>query len=127
MSDPLDRLRAICLAFPDATEKEAWGEPTFRVRDKLFAMYDNNHHDSGHQGVWIKARHEMQDLLVHSAPERYFVPPYMGPKGWVGARLDVPEADWHEIAGLIEEAYRATATKRQIARLDEIRATRDPV
>ncbi|MFN2400131.1 MAG: MmcQ/YjbR family DNA-binding protein, partial [Gemmatimonadaceae bacterium] len=85
-STPLERLRKLCVALPEAHEVEAWGEPTFRVRNKMFAMYasSNNHHGGGRPGVWCKSTHLIQDMLVHVEPDRYFVPPYVGPSGWVG-------------------------------------------
>src|SRR5213596_1583121 len=83
---PLDRLRKLCLELPEAHEAEAWGEPTFRVRNKLFAMYAaaGNHHGGGRPAVWCKAADGNQGLMVRAAPHRFFVPPYVGPSGWVG-------------------------------------------
>ena len=81
--DPLGKLRALCLALPEATEKEAWGEPTFRVGGKMFAMFTNNHHGDERIAVWCKAPPGVQEILVGAAPERFFVPPYVGHKGWV--------------------------------------------
>jgi hypothetical protein len=109
--EPIDRLREICLALPAATEKEAWGEPTFRVGGKMFAMFDNNHHDAGRIAVWCKAPPMIQETLVGSDPERFFVPPYVGPNGWVGVRLDV-KVDWDELARIVEDGYRMAAPKR---------------
>ncbi|MXW24928.1 MAG: MmcQ/YjbR family DNA-binding protein, partial [Dehalococcoidia bacterium] len=80
----LERVRAVCLALPEAEEKEAWGMPTFRVRGKLFAHFANDHHGDGRVALWLKAAEGAQELLVEAAPERFFVPPYMGPRGWVG-------------------------------------------
>ena len=78
----IKRLRAVCLALPEAIEKEAWGECTFRVKGgSMFAMTDNDHHHSGHVAVWIKAPPEVQLILVNSNPARFFVPPYVGAKG----------------------------------------------
>jgi hypothetical protein len=107
---PLIRLRKLCLALPEAHEVEAWGEPTFRVRNKLFAMYAaaSNHHGAGHHAVWIKARPENQDLMVRSDPDRFFVPPYVGPSGWIGVRLD-GRPDWSEVADLLRDAWLLTA------------------
>ena len=87
---PLTRLRKLCLALPEAHEVEAWGEPTFRVRNKLFAMYAaaENHHGAGRPAVWCKAAPGNQALMVRAEPRRYFVPPYVGPRGWVGVWLD---------------------------------------
>ena len=115
---PLTRLRKLCLALPEAHEVEAWGEPTFRVRNKLFATYASagNHHGAGRPAVWCKAPKGDQDLLVRGAPDRFFVPPYVGPSGWVGVWLD-GKANWAELAELLREAYRITAPKRLAALL----------
>jgi hypothetical protein len=104
-SKPLDRLRAICMALPEAIEKETWEIPTFRIRDKIFAMA----HDP--ETVWCKAPPGVQAILVGAAPERFFSPPYVGHKGWIGIRLD-PGTDWDEIKALIRRSYRMTAPKR---------------
>ncbi len=119
-SQPLTRLRKLCLALPDAQEIEAWGEPTFRVRNKLFAMHAdaNNHHGGGRLAVWIKAAPGNQDLMVRTAPERFFVPPYVGAGGWIGVWLD-RGVDWEELAELLRDAYRLTAPKRLLARLEQ--------
>jgi len=106
----VDRLRAICLALPDAAEKTTWDIPTFRVRDKIFAMA----HDPG--TVWCKAPKGVQSILIGAAPERFFAPPYVGHKGWVGVRLG-RGADWEEVAALIRRSYRMTAPKRLAARV----------
>lgn len=117
--DPLPRLRARCLALPEAHEEVAWGEPTFRVRNKLFAMYASagNHHGAGRAAVWLKATAANQALMVRAAPARFFVPPYVGVKGWVGVWLDA-EVDWDELDDLLRDAYRQTAPKRVAALLD---------
>lgn len=87
--DPLARARRICLALPEAAEQEAWGEPTFRVRKKIFAMYASgaNHHGGGVDALWCKAPLGVQEILVRGDPDTYFSPPYVGPKGWIGIRL----------------------------------------
>ncbi|HUI25436.1 MAG TPA: MmcQ/YjbR family DNA-binding protein [Candidatus Kryptonia bacterium] len=125
----IQRLRAICLALPDAFEKEAWGECTFRVTGgSMFAMTDNNHHASGHVAVWVKAPPTVQEILVHADAQRFFVPPYMGPKGWVGVRLDY-KVDWDELAGILKDGYLMSAPKRLRGRvlpaLDEVASTSD--
>ena len=114
---PLTRLRRLALALPEAHEVEAWGESTFRVRDKLFAMYaaEGNHHGGGRPAVWVKAAAGNQDLMVRAAPERFFVPPYVGKSGWVGVFLD-GAPDWPEVAELLRDAWRLTAPKRLLAR-----------
>lgn len=110
----IKRLREICLALPETTEKEAWGECTFRVGGKMFAMTDNNHHNSGHVAVWIKAPAMVQEILVGSDPKRFFKPPYVGPKGWVGVRLDV-KVRWDELAAILNDGYLMSAPKRLAA------------
>ena len=117
---PLARLRKLCLALPEAHEVEAWGEPTFRVRNKLFAMYaaPNNHHGGGRAAVWCKAAAGNQALMVRAEPERYFVPPYVGPSGWVGVWLD-RNPDWSEVKDLMRDSYRLVAPKKLAARLEE--------
>ena len=116
---PLARLRKLCLAFPEAHEVEAWGEPTFRVKNKLFAMYaaSETHHGDGRDGVWIKSAHVTQDMLVRADPKRYFVPPYVGKSGWVGAYLD-RGVDWEIVDDLLRDAYRMTAPKALVTKLD---------
>jgi hypothetical protein len=110
----IKRLREICLALPETTEKEAWGECTFRVGGKMFAMTDNNHHNSGHIAVWIKAPAMVQEILVGSDPKRFFKPPYVGPKGWVGVRLDF-KVRWDELAAILNDGYQMSAPKRLAA------------
>ena len=116
----LTRLRKLCLALPEAHEVEAWGEPTFRVRNKLFAMYADasSHHGAGRPGVWCKAAPGNQALMVRAAPDRFFVPPYVGPSGWVGVFLE-GDVDWSELAGLLRDAYRLVAPKRLAAQLGD--------
>jgi hypothetical protein len=110
---PLPRLRKLCLALPESHEVEAWGAPTFRVRNKLFAMFadSSDHHGGGRNAVWIKATHLTQDLLIRAQPARYFSPPYVGPSGWVGAVLD-GSTDWGAVEDLLREAWIMTAPKR---------------
>ncbi|HVS13913.1 MAG TPA: MmcQ/YjbR family DNA-binding protein [Thermoanaerobaculia bacterium] len=113
----LERLRALCLALPEATEKLAWGDPTWRVRDRIFAMQKGNH-PGGRPSVWLKAPDGAQSVLVAADPERVFVPPYVGHKGWIGVFLDGERVDWDQLADLIEESFRLVAPKRIAARLD---------
>lgn len=114
------RLRRLCLALPEAHEVEAWGEPTFRVRNKMFAMYaaPNNHHGAGRPAVWCKAAPGNQSLMVRAAPDRFFVPPYVGPSGWIGVWLD-RDPDWTEVRELVCDSYRLTAPRRLQALLDQ--------
>ena len=111
---PIDRLRTLCLSLPEAAEKEAWGDPTFRIRDKIFAMVKRG---DGRLSVWYKAPEGAQEILIEAAPAQFFRPPYVGPKGWVGMRLD-DNPDWSEVAAQIERSYRLIAPKRVAALLD---------
>lgn len=113
---PLTRLRKVCFALPEVTEKEAWGEPTFRVRDKIFAMFATDHHHDGNIAVWCKAAMGMQEVLIDADPERFFKPPYVGPKGWIGIRLD-GKVDWDEVHALLAESWRMTAPPKLAATL----------
>ena len=118
--DPLARLREICLTLPEAHEVEAWGEPTFRVRNKLFAMHASasSHHGAGREAVWIASNHVEQDMVMRAKPDRYFSPPYVGPSGWIGAWID-GNPPWNEIAELLRDAYRLKAPKRLSATLED--------
>lgn len=115
--DRLGRLRDICLALPKAVEKETWGDPTWRVRDRIFAMQKGNH-EGGRPSLWFKAPDGAQADVVASDPEVFFVPPYVGGKGWVGLHLDGVRIDWSLVADLVEESYRLIAPKRIVAQLD---------
>jgi len=92
---------------------ESWGEPTFRVRNKLFAMYASarTHHGSGRPAAWCKAAPGNQSLMVHAKPDRFFVPPYVGPSGWVGVWLDGP-VDWAEVKDLLRDSYVLVAPRK---------------
>lgn len=113
----IHRLRKFCLALPGGHEVEAWGEPTFRVNNKLFAMYApaDNHHGEGHHAVWIKSTPVNQSLLVQAKPKRYFSPPYVGPSGWIGVRLD-GRVSWKELEGLLQDGYELAGAKARRGR-----------
>ena len=110
---PLARLRKLCLALPEGHEVEAWGEPTFRVKNKIFAMYagGGTHHGKGRNGVWIKAAPGNQELMLRADPKRYFFPPYVGKGGWIGVYLDA-RTDWKGVADLLKDGWRLTAPKK---------------
>jgi hypothetical protein len=112
------RLRAICLALPGATEKIAWGEPTWRA-GKIFAQMDTHHHGADHLAVWLPARPGVQEALVEESPEQFFRPPYVGPKGWIGVRID-RTPDWRIVAGLVRDAYRTVASPALIGKLEAV-------
>ncbi len=115
--DPLDRVRALCLALPEVTERLSHGEPTWFVRGKKsFVMFADHHHDD-RLAFWCAAPPGAQEAMVSSDPQRYFRPPYVGPRGWLGVWLDVP-ADWSEIADLVTDAFRVVAPARLVAELD---------
>ena len=112
----LKRVRALCLALPEATERLSHGSPTFFAK-KSFVMFLNDHHGDGRLAVWCAAPEGAQPALIAADPERFFRPPYVGPAGWIGVRLDV-RPNWDEIAGIIEDAYRTVAAPKLVAQLD---------
>ena len=115
--DPLPRLRAICLALPEATERLSHGEPTWFIRDKRsFVTYCNYHHGERFS-FWCAAPEGAHDVLVAALPEQFYVPPYVGTRGWIGVYLDMP-LDWDEIAALVEDAYRCVAPQTLLRVLD---------
>ena len=116
----LKRVRALCLALPEATERLSHGSPTFFAK-KSFVMFLNDHHGDGRLAVWCAAPEGAQPALIAADPERFFRPPYVGVRGWIGVRLDI-RPDWDEIAGIIEDAYRHVAPPKLVAQL-EARAT----
>ena len=117
-ADPLAKLRKICLALPSAKEVPAWGTSTFRC-GKIFAMYahPDDHHGGGRHGVWLKAAPGNQRLMVHDRPDRFFVPPYVGPSGWIGVWID-KRPSWTEVALLVEESWRLVAPKKLLKAYD---------
>jgi hypothetical protein len=109
---PLERVRELCLALPETNERLSHGSPCWFIRDRrCFVMYLDDHHGDGRLALWCAAPEGMQRALVDSAPEHYFVPPYVGHRGWLGVRLDRDLA-WDEIAGAIEDAWLEVAPKR---------------
>lgn len=117
-SDPLERLRAIIVAWPETREKLSHGAPTWWGGRKTFATFADNHHGDGRVAVWVKSTFDEQEVRVEADPETFFKPPYVGPSGWLGMRLD-RDPDWVVAAQLLEEGYRMVAPKRAIAVLDE--------
>jgi len=116
-SNPLERLRGICLALPEVTERLSHGEPTWFVGgQKVFVTYADRHHGD-RLGFWCGAPAGVQEALASSDPKRFFVPPYVGHRGWLGVYLDV-SVDWDEVAQLVTDAYRVIAPNRLAAQLD---------
>lgn len=113
-SSSLARVRKHCLSLPETSERPSHGAPTFFIRDRRsFVMFHDDHHGDGRLALWCAAPEGMQDALVTGEPEHYFVPPYVGHRGWLGVRLD-RDLDWNEIAGAIEDAYLTVAPERLI-------------
>jgi predicted DNA-binding protein (MmcQ/YjbR family) len=106
----LERVRKICLSLPDTEEKIAWGEPTFRVGGRLFAMFANDHHGDGRIALWCNASEGMQREIVASDEVHFFVPPYVGPGGWIGMRLD-RKLPVKAMTAVIVQAYETTRAK----------------
>ena len=108
---PVERLRAICLALPETTEKISHGEPTWRVAGKMFAQLDDHHHGADRLAVWLAAALGVQEMIVKSDPARFFMPPYVGHRGWIGVRID-GRPDWRLVTTLVRDAYTQVAPKR---------------
>jgi hypothetical protein len=103
----LQRVRRICLALPETMEKLSHGEPTFFVRKKVFAMFSNNHHNDGHIALMVPAAIGIQQMLIEASPEKFYKPPYVGVRGWVGIELDRIKDE--ELAFHIHEGWRLIA------------------
>jgi hypothetical protein len=105
-------VRTIALGLPEAEERETWETATFRVRNKIFVMFSDRERE-----LWIKSTHDEQRALTSMDPITFFVPPYVGPNGWVGVRIRTVDRD--EMRELITEAWRLTAPKRLVRSFDE--------
>ena len=112
-ANPLTRVRALCLALPEAREKITWDTPTFRVREKMFSLCGS---EDARITLWLKAPPGAQESLVAYDARRYFVPPYVWRAGWVGVYLD-GRVPWAQVSALIEQSYRLVAPKRLVAKL----------
>jgi hypothetical protein len=99
------------MAGPDASEKESHGEAAWFVRGRQFATMSDHHHDD-RLALWLAAPAGRQESLVETDPERFFRPPYVGHRGWIGVWLDVPSVDWDELAGLVADAHALIAARR---------------
>lgn len=116
----LERVRELVARLPETAEKIAWGGPTFRVgkAEKMFAMFNDDHHGDGRIALWCKAPPGVQEMLVEAEPERFFRPPYVGPSGWIGIRVDGRTVDWEEVADFLADAWRMTAGRKLVAAAD---------
>ncbi len=112
----LNEVRTLCVRLPDVTEKLSHGEPCWFVHGKTFAMSANNHHGDGRIAIWIPAAPGEQELLIRTAPEKFFRPPYVGVRGWVGVELGQVSAE--ELSHAIRAAWRLIAPKRLRAAFD---------
>jgi hypothetical protein len=114
----LERLRTVCLALPETTERPSHGAPSFFVRDKkCFLMLLDNHHGDGRFAIWCAAPAGDQRLLVDADETKFFVPPYVGHRGWLGVRLN-DGVDWEELTGIVEDAYCSIAPQKLVAELE---------
>jgi hypothetical protein len=110
----LAKLREICLALPETSERPSHGAPTFFIREKRsFLMVLTNHHGDGRFAIWCAAPQGMQEMLVDADAERFFVPPYVGHRGWLGLRLD-RGIHWDEVTGIVEDAYAEVAPAKLV-------------
>ena len=105
----LERVRRISMALPEVSEKLSHGAPTWFVRERVFAMFANNHHNDGHIALWIPAAPGMQGMLIQNWPRKYFRPPYVGPSGWVGVEL--AEVSDEELESHIHDAWKLIVEK----------------
>jgi hypothetical protein len=109
----LMRVRKICMDLPETWEKLSHGEPAFFVGKRMYAMFANNHHDDGHIAVWLPAPPGLQEVMITSEPEKFFRPPYVGVRGWIGIELGAISDD--ELAAHLHEAWRLIAPKRLLS------------
>jgi hypothetical protein len=115
--NPIAKLRKIVAKWPQTDERLSHGSPTFWGGKKTFASFHDNHHGDGRVAIWCKSSFDARDDLVEGRPDVFFVPPYVGPSGWLGIRVD-GDVDWGLVEGLLEDAYRLVAPKRALAELD---------
>jgi len=106
----IERVRRICLALPETWEKISHGEPTWFVAKKVFAMFSNNHHNDGHIALTVPAAIGIQEMLIAKSPKKFYRPPYVGVRGWVGIELD--QVSDKELALHVKEAWRLIAPKK---------------
>jgi hypothetical protein len=107
----LARVRRICMALPETTEKPSHGEPTFFVRKRVYCMFANNHHNDGHIAVWVPTEPGLQATLLKTSPEKYFYPPYVGVSGWIG--IELPRVSDDELGEHLTEAWKMMEAKQK--------------
>lgn len=116
-SDVQERVRLICMALPEVTEKLSHGAPAFFVRKQFVMLWADGHHDHRFPHLWCAAPLGAQEELVATESQRFFRPPYVGGRGWLGVRLD-GDVDWEEVAAICEDAFRVVAPQKLVAALD---------
>lgn len=115
----LKAVREICLSFPEVSERLSHGSPAFFIRGKkTLAMFVDDHHGDDILGIWCPAFPGVQEEMVALEPDRFYRPPYVGPSGWLGVRLD-RDVDWDEVRGILTESYRKVAPKTLVKQLDD--------
>jgi len=114
-----ERVRKVCLALPEATEKLSHGAPAFFARKQFVMLWADGHHNDEFPHMWCAAPAGVQDEMVRTEPDRFFRPPYVGHRGWIGYRFDRAKVDWTEVAAICEDAYRTVAPKKLVALLDQ--------
>ena len=112
-----DRVRSICMSLPEVTEKTSHSAPAFFVKKQFLHLWVDGHHENHFPHLWCAAPVGVQQELIETEPQRFFRPPYVGSRGWLGVRLD-GKADWGEIAELCKDAYRVIAPPKLVAALD---------
>ena len=116
--DPLAGVRRLCLDLPEVTERVSHGEPAWFVREKkVFIMFDDHHHHDERLGFWCAARPGVQESLVGDSPDRFYRPPYVGHRGWLGVCLDLADVGWEEVDDLVRDAYCMIAPRSLAARV----------
>ena len=114
-NDPhLEHVRSLCVAYPEVTEVQSWGRPTFRVAKKIFVVVGSGM-DRPHSIIF---KPDAEERLAYVQDDRFWIPPYWGPSGWLAIGLDDPSTDWQEVAELIDTSYRQVALKRHLKVLD---------
>lgn len=120
----LERVRQICFTLPETTERLSHGEPTFFVKDKVYVMFANNHHNDGHIAVWLPVPSGFQTQLIETAPETFFKPPYVGVRGWVGIELD--RISDEDLTYHVQVAWELIAPKRLLSNVGSKAALSKP-
>lgn len=113
----LEKLRKIIAVWPETDERLSHGSPTFWGGKKTFASFHDGHHGDGRTSIWCKAGFDLQADLIEGEPDVFYLPPYVGPSGWVGIWVD-RKVDWKLVASVLEHGYRSVAPKRALAKLD---------